>query len=456
MKILFRGLIAYNNVFVREHGGIRFIHSQMMRQLLVLVAFAGAAAANEGVVCMASPAEKVLLCSALPTTGLLAVHAEGQAPFRAETLYLLGDGSLCEVSTPWFKREVSTPWFKREVSTPWLVRCASRAQYGRLKFKARLDERSFFDKFVAAITSTEGQLLMLVAFSVTLGLLVLPATFSLGGTGSETTFVSSLLHLAGSWWFPWLAAAATAANMFTLIFTTATVALFLAALLAKPSRWWGTALLNAAGATAGSALILALVETQGDGFIAESFPTLLASEMWAKSLGWMETYGIAGMLLVSSLPLILHPVIFFGLLVEMPRIQILTIIFTGRVVKYSVMGWIAVHAPNALRFFGIKASLFELASSATVDDQKSPSRTFPLVPPKIIESPAAVPLVGAVKAPRPSDELMRSSGLSAASVDSPVGSQSPRLSKAEAKLAKKMEKMEKKKQKKMKGIEVSI
>merc|ERR1712070_47001 len=227
------------------------------------------------------------------------------------------------------------------------------------KFKARLDERSFFDKFVSAITSTEGQLLMLVAFSVTLGLLVLPATFSLGGTGSETTFVSSLLHLAGSWWFPWLAAAATAANMFTLIFTTATVALFLAALLAKPSRWWGTALLNAAGATAGSALILALVETQGDGFIAESFPTLLASEMWAKSLGWMETYGIAGILL---------PVIFFGLLVEMPRIQILTIIFTGRVVKYSVMGWIAVHAPNALRFFGIKASLFELASSATVDD----------------------------------------------------------------------------------------
>ena len=178
--------------------------------------------------------------------------------------------------------------------------------------------------------------------------------------------------------------------------------------------------------------------------------------MWAKSLGWMETFGIAGMLLVSSLPLILHPVIFFGLLVELPRIQILTIIFTGRVVKYSVMGWIAVHAPNALRFFGIKASLFELASSATVDDQKSPSRTFPLVPPKIIESPAAVPLVGAVKAPRPSDELMRSSGLSAASVDSSVGSQSPRLSKAEAKLAKKMEKMEKKKQKKMKGIEVSI
>jgi len=51
---------------------------------------------------------------------------------------------------------------------------------------------------------------------------------------------------------------------------------------------------------------------------------------------------------------------------------------------------------------------------------------------------------------------MRSSGLSAASVDSSVGSQSPRLSKAEAKLAKKMEKMEKKKQKKMKGIEVSI
>merc|ERR1712070_1265032 len=109
--------------------------------------------------------------------------------------------------------------------------------------------------------------------------------FSLGGTGSETTFVSSLLHLAGSWWFPWLAAAATAANMFTLIFTTATVALFLAALLAKPSRWWGTALLNAAGATAGSALILALVETQGDGFIAERLGPHLRREQRREALG---------------------------------------------------------------------------------------------------------------------------------------------------------------------------
>ena len=37
----------------------------------------------------------------------------------------------------------------------------------------------------------------------------------------------NLLPLAASWWFPWVAAAGTAINLFTLVFTAATVVIFL-------------------------------------------------------------------------------------------------------------------------------------------------------------------------------------------------------------------------------------
>ena len=135
-------------------------------------------------------------------------------------------------------------------------------------------------------------------------------------------------------------------------------------------RWYVAAVANALGATLGTAVLLYLVRERGLEYLNETFPILLASPAWAKATGLMQTYGVGGMLLVSSLPIILHPVIAFGMLSGMSNTTILTIVMAGRTVKYLVMGWVTANAPGALRFFGIKKSLVDIAQGATQGSKK--------------------------------------------------------------------------------------
>jgi len=155
-----------------------------------------------------------------------------------------------------------------------------------------------------------------------------------GGGGSKIARVASgLLRFAGQPWFPWVAGLATAINLFTIVFTAATVVLFLGAVLGRPKRWRSTAIANALGATAGSAVLLLLLRQRGEGLLAEQFPTVLASPAWAKTTAIMQRYGVAGMVLVASLPLILHPVIAFGMLSGASDVSILGIVLGGRCLK---------------------------------------------------------------------------------------------------------------------------
>jgi len=44
--------------------------------------------------------------------------------------------------------------------------------------------------------------------------------------------------------------------------------------------------------------------------------------------------------------------------------SIIGIILSGRTLKYIIMAYVTKNAPGALRFFGIKASLFDMAKQA--------------------------------------------------------------------------------------------
>lgn len=192
-----------------------------------------------------------------------------------------------------------------------------------------------------------------------------PAPATNKAAGAASGVVDFLLRFAGQPWFPLVAAFGTALNMFTIIFTGATVVLFLAAVLGQKRRWPIASLANALGATLGAWVLLLLVRERGIGYLNETFPTVLASPAWAKAMGWMQTYGLGGMLLVSSLPLILHPVIAFGLISGMSDSTILAVVMSGRTIKYIVMGWVTSNAPGALKYFGIKGALVDYATQAT-------------------------------------------------------------------------------------------
>ena len=78
---------------------------------------------------------------------------------------------------------------------------------------------------------------------------------------------------------------------------------------------------------------IALLRQRGEGVLVEHFPAVLASPAWAKTMAVMQQYGLAGMILVASLPLILHPVIAFGILSGASDASILGIVLGGRTLK---------------------------------------------------------------------------------------------------------------------------
>lgn len=177
----------------------------------------------------------------------------------------------------------------------------------------------------------------------------------LQGPSAGARLLEWLLTFASAPWYPLVPALGTAINMFTIIFTGATVVLFLSAILGRPRRWAFSAVMNAAGATVGTAVLLMLVRERGIEYLNESFPTLLASPAWAKAMGWMQTYGLGGMLLVSCLPIILHPVIAFGIVSGLSNPTILTVVFVGRTIKCAA----GLRAPRSAlpltRFFFLLA-----------------------------------------------------------------------------------------------------
>jgi hypothetical protein len=216
-----------------------------------------------------------------------------------------------------------------------------------------------------------------------------------------------------------------------------------------PSSWVSTAAANAAGAASGSYVLLLLLRSRGEALLTDYFGSVLANPAYAKLMGLMKAYGVAGMLGVSAMPLILHPIIVFGVVSgvacssspapfihPMPRtylptplnlhavslcfcvctrssssescrvgsppstpqrekhartlpshpfrpltllppppsfpsgmsdLSIIGIILAGRTLKYLIMAWVTKNAPGALRYFGIRASLLDMAAQAKAE-----------------------------------------------------------------------------------------
>ena len=322
--------------------------------LPLLLAPAAAARAN---LCFTAHGKGELYCREPPVSGKpLAVYDSGQSPQRARTLFFK-KGKLCEDRA--CRRCLATD------AEAW-VRCGKAARFALRTSEANGDlPRARALLFAASV-------LVVPVGALVVGLRRGGATSTAAAAAPAdqqpkgVAVVSGLLNFAASGWFPLVAALGTGINMFTLVFTAATVVLFLAAVLARRERWATTAIANALGATLGTAMMLYLIRINGDplAYLEQAYPTVLANPAWKKAMGYMETYGVGGMLLVASLPIFLHPIIAFGLLTGMSDATILAIVLTGRTVKYLVMARVTTTAPHLLRFFGVKASLVDAASAA--------------------------------------------------------------------------------------------
>lgn len=156
-------------------------------------------------------------------------------------------------------------------------------------------------------------------------------------------------------WFPLVIFVLSVTNTFLVFLSGGVTALYISTCIAVgPRRFLLVALCNALGALAGFTFFVLVVENRGVDWVRERYPTVFASKHWDRTEGVMKSFGWGGCVGLSAMPFPLHPLILLGMLTGMSREAILSAVFIGRLVKYTVFGWVATCSPGALRYLGVK------------------------------------------------------------------------------------------------------
>eukprot|EP00039_Didymoeca_costata_P029918 m.27032 g.27032 ORF g.27032 m.27032 type:complete len:333 (-) comp7856_c1_seq1:968-1966(-) len=200
------------------------------------------------------------------------------------------------------------------------------------------------------------------ALEFVLGFVFLFHTFTEKGLAFDNNW-KKLLQFTSEWWYPWVVGVLSAVNNFTLVLSGPLSILFISGVLAKPERKYICAIANALGAALGMAALVYVCG--GEEGIRSRFSIIFDEQgkyQWAllKSKELVEAGGIPGAVVISVLPIVLHPLVVFGLFLGMSAPVLIMCILAGRIVKYIIMGQLALEAPHLLSFFGKAA-----ASAAT-------------------------------------------------------------------------------------------
>lgn len=178
-------------------------------------------------------------------------------------------------------------------------------------------------------------------------------------------------------WYPAMIAFLAALDFFIVVVPTD---LFLiSAVFGRPRRWLPISLTIALGSTLG-AVILAYVLDYDQELIHRAFPSVFASSQWAYAERLIEEYGIYAIFFAAVGPLPIQPFVLVGALSAHLSLEGLAIsVAAGRVIKFSLFGWIASHAPRLLEKFHVAShdEILTVAPSQPVDQGKLPKRGSP-------------------------------------------------------------------------------
>ena len=117
----------------------------------------------------------------------------------------------------------------------------------------------------------------------------------------------------------------------------------------QPKNWFRVAFVNAFGTIIGVMGVVYFVQLKGTDYIKDLNPKIFESSTWEKTSDVMKNYGAAGTVMASAMPVVLHPIILFGMLAGMDNTVLIITIFLGRVIKYSIMANRALTAPKMLK-----------------------------------------------------------------------------------------------------------
>ena len=113
-----------------------------------------------------------------------------------------------------------------------------------------------------------------------------------------------------------------------------------------PKRWISSAIWVASGSAVGALLLGAVASHSGLGFLSRWMPEILLSPGWIQAQHLFESHGPWTLGLIAWSPIPQQPAIAFAGLSQMSLWVIFSSVFTGRILKYGMVTWLASQAPD--------------------------------------------------------------------------------------------------------------
>ncbi|MBP9673671.1 MAG: hypothetical protein KBD63_01125 [Bacteriovoracaceae bacterium] len=160
-------------------------------------------------------------------------------------------------------------------------------------------------------------------------------------------------------WYPILMGFLAAIDHFVIVIPTD--GLIVTSAMVDHKRWWKFSLAITIGSTLGALVLAYFFNVYGSHFLEMIVPGIYQTKTWMMTDGWMDRYGIWAIFFVAALPIFQHPAIILGALAGIPLQEMGLAIFAGRALKYSLLGWLASHAPKVLgRFKSVQKEVEEV------------------------------------------------------------------------------------------------
>lgn len=168
--------------------------------------------------------------------------------------------------------------------------------------------------------------------------------------------ISYLQRFMDRWWYsPVIGVLALLDN---LIIIVPTDGILISSALLKPRQWFYLAISISVGSTIGALLLFHLVGVHGLPWILNLYPAIDDSSAWNITEKFFDQYGLILVFVVAATPVMQQPAIILASLSQTSTLYFLLAVFSGRLLKYLIMAYIASHAPRLLsKLWGIRSEM---------------------------------------------------------------------------------------------------
>lgn len=168
-----------------------------------------------------------------------------------------------------------------------------------------------------------------------------------------------LQKYADRWWYAPAIGLLAGADLFLVVIPTD--GLLISAVMLAPRRWIYTAFMVTIGSTLGTLLLGHLLQVHGLPLLLNISPGIEQSSMWIWTNNLMDSWGTWAVFLIALSPLMQHPAVALAAMAGMTLTTLGLMVFSGRIIKYLFLAYLATHAPGMLgKLWGLQHELEEV------------------------------------------------------------------------------------------------